>query len=109
MTDLRVIVGGLAPLGEDDTGLIERVHCAESDAREIERLIAPGMAVAAKSTADLHRLIAMADSEEATAAYAAFKEAAAAAQRLQKMLRLAETRLLIAITAAARDRSAFPD
>jgi hypothetical protein len=108
MTDLRVIVGGLAPLA-DDTGLIECVQRAESDAREIERLIAPGMAVGAKSTADLHRLIAAADCEEATEALAAFKEAAAAAQRLHRVLRAAETRLLIAITAVARDRRALPD
>src|SRR5271168_34538 len=81
---------------------------AEADARMAVGVLAPGAAILAKSKAELVELV-MADLQEAAETHEALKSALTAANVLVDILRAAEARFLIAMTAAALDVLAKPE
>ena len=75
---------------------------AEADATMAVGILAPGAAIVAKSKAELMQLV-MADLQEAAETHEALKSALTAANVMVDILRAAEARILIAMTAAALD------
>jgi hypothetical protein len=77
------------------------VELAEADAGRVADLVAPAIAVAFTSEAQLVQ-IAAADVAEAVRTRDTFREAAAAARAVFEVLQAAEARLLVAISAVAQ-------
>ena len=75
----------------------------------VVELVAPGIGIMCKTRADLVEHIKSSGFKDATETQAAFREGAAAARALFELLRAAETRLSVAITAAVQDELSKPN
>ena len=83
------------------------VELAEAEAGRMTDLLAPAIAVTFKTEAELAQIAAR-DIAEVVRTRDAFREAAAAARAVLDVLRAAEARLMVAITAIPGDWLAWP-